>query len=330
MSRRSGVLQCVFGMTILGASVPVSRLVLDYPDLTGLAGRYAVAGLVLLGILRLRKLPPVRLSPGDGVRLAALATTGLVLFNVLLLTALRHADAAVVGTVVGGTPLVLALLGPLLRRERPAGALILAAVVVISGGALVHGGGSADGIGLAAALGTLAGEVLFSLLALPLLPRLGPLRVSAYSCLLAVPMLVVALVVTGEPARWRMPTGTETVGYLYLGALLTVVAFLAWYGGLGKLGPERAGLFVGLLPPVSLAVTALLDLQRPATIQVVGVLVVAVGLVLGLRGPAPLDGADLAHVSEDGGAQRGLRVEPVAHGVGDLPQKRRAEVGAGG
>ena len=58
----------------------------------------------------------------DWVRLAALAATGLVAFNVLLLTALRHADAAVVGTVVGGTPLVLALLGPLTRRERPAAA----------------------------------------------------------------------------------------------------------------------------------------------------------------------------------------------------------------
>lgn len=324
MSQRSGVLQCVFAMTILGASVPVSRLVLDYPDLTGQAGRYAIASLVFLAIIRLRKLPQGRISFGDGVRLALLALTGLVLFNVLLLTALRHADAAVVGTVVGGTPLVLALLGPLQRRQRPTGALLLAAAVVITGGALVHGGGSADGIGLAAALGTLAGEVLFSLLALPLLPRLGPLRVSAYSCLLAVPMLGVALVVTGEPARWRPPTGTETLGYLYLGALLTVVAFLAWYGGLGKLGPERAGLFVGLLPPVSLAVTALLDLQRPAVIQVVGVLVVAAGLVLGLRSPDP------AHVGKDGGAQRGLGVDPVAHRIGDLSQENRPKVGIGG
>jgi drug/metabolite transporter (DMT)-like permease len=315
-------------MTILGASVPVSRLVLDYPDLTGQAARYTIAGLVLLAVLRIRNLPPVRLSLSDGVRLLALALTGLVLFNVLLLTALRHADAAVVGTVVGGTPLVLALLGPLMRRQRPGGMLLLAAGVVIVGGALVHGGGSADPVGLAAALGTLAGEVLFSLLAVPLLPRLGPLRVSAYSCVLAVPMLGVALVATGEPARWRLPTGAETAGYLYLGALLTVVAFLAWYGGLGRLGPERAGLFVGLLPPVSLAVTALLDLERPATVQIVGVLVVAAGLVLGLR--SPLGGPDPAHVIEDGGAQRGLRVEPVAHGVGDLPQEHRAEAVVGG
>lgn len=327
MLTRTGVLQCAFGMTVLGASVPVSRLVLDYPDLTGLAARYALAAAAFVVIARLRRLPRVRLLPGDAVRLLALAATGLVLFNVLLLTALRHADAAVVGTIVGGTPLVLAIIGPLLRRRRPAGALLLGAALVIAGGALVHGGGNADGTGLAAAFGTLAGEVLFSLLAVPLLPRLGPLRVSLWSCVLAVPMLGGALLVTGEPARWRLPTATETAGYLYLGGLLTVVAFLAWYGGLNRLGPERAGLFVGLLPPVSLVVTALLDQRMPAVVQIVGVLVVGAGLVLGLR--APLGRPDTVHQVEDGGPQRGLRVEAVIDRARDLTEQRRAEVGAG-
>jgi drug/metabolite transporter (DMT)-like permease len=227
----------------------------------------------------------MRLSGADWIRLAALAATGLVGFNVLLLTALRHADPAVVATIVGGTPLVLALLGPLQRRQRPAARLVIAAGVVIAGGALVHGGGSADGVGLAAAFGTLAGEVLFSLLAVPLLPRLGPLRVSALSCALAVPMLGAALVVAGEPARWRLPTAAETLGYAYLGGLLTVIAFLVWYSGLARLGPERAGLFVGLLPPVSLATAALIDRHPPAAVQVVGVLLVAAGLASGLYTP---------------------------------------------
>jgi drug/metabolite transporter (DMT)-like permease len=299
-------------MTVLGASVPVSRLVLDYPDLTGQAGRYALATLAFLGIWWITRPragpgPALRLSGRDWVRLAALAATGLVGFNVLLLTALRHADPAVVGTIVGGTPLVLALLGPLQRRQRPATRLVAAATVVIAGGALVHGGGSADGVGLAAAFGTLAGEVLFSLLAVPLLPRLGPLRVSALSCALAVPMLAVALVVAGEPDRWRLPSTGETVGYAYLGGLLTVIAFLVWYGGLARLGPERAGLFVGLLPPVSLATAALIDGHPPAAVQVVGVLLVAAGLATGLYAPtarrlmrrAVQDRVDLAVVVGD-------------------------------
>jgi drug/metabolite transporter (DMT)-like permease len=296
-----GALLCAAGMTILGASVPISRLVLGYPDLTGQAGRYALATGVFLAIGRLGGRAGGRLVgrlAGSGrwpwaglagwrdwVRLGLLSLTGLVAFNLLLLTALRHADPAVVGTVVGGTPLIMALVAPLMRGQRPAVRLVAAAAVVIGGGALVHGGGHADAVGLLAALGTLAGEVLFSLLAVPMLPRLGPLRISALSCLLAVPMLLGAAVATGELARVRLPTLPEAAGYAYLGGLLTVTAFLAWYAGLGRLGPERAGLFVGLLPPVSLATTAVLDWQAPGALQVTGVLLVAGGLALGMRVP---------------------------------------------
>src|SRR4051812_30417537 len=127
-----GPVRCTAAMTILGASVPVSGLVLDYPMLTGQAVRYALAALAFTVLARLRPVPArERLRWADRLRLVALAVSGLVLFNVLLLTALRHADAAIIGTVVGGTPLFLAVLGPLLARRRPAARLAVAALVVI-------------------------------------------------------------------------------------------------------------------------------------------------------------------------------------------------------
>lgn len=281
-----GPLSCAFAMTILGASMPVSRLILDYPVLIGQAGRYAVAVTIFLVIIRLRRDPFLAgLGPLDLVRIAALAASGLVLFNLLLLVSLDHADPAVLGSVVGGTPLFLALIGPLLSGRRPAAALLLAAAVVIAGGALVHGGGRADAVGLLAALGTMACEVSFSLLAVPLLPRIGPIRVSALSCAAAVPMFLSTALVTGEMAAARPPTGSELLAYAYLGAPLTVIAFVFWYSGLGRLGPARAGLFIGVLPPVTLVVTSVLDSRPPGVIQTAGVLVVAGGLVLGMRPP---------------------------------------------
>lgn len=75
---------------------------LDFPDLTGQAGRCALATLVFAAVSWLGRRGWVRVSGRDWVRLAALAAVGLVAFNVLLLTALRHADPAVVGTIVGG------------------------------------------------------------------------------------------------------------------------------------------------------------------------------------------------------------------------------------
>ncbi|MBF9129774.1 EamA family transporter, partial [Plantactinospora sp. S1510] len=45
-------LLCVAGMVIVGSSVSISQLVVDYPHLTGQAARYALAALVLSGIAR--------------------------------------------------------------------------------------------------------------------------------------------------------------------------------------------------------------------------------------------------------------------------------------
>ena len=286
-----GALLCTTGMLILGASVSISRLILDYPPLTGQAGRYALAAAVLMllvALVRRRGGTAVRPSRRDLAVLVALAATGLVAFNLLLLGALRHADAPVVGTVVGAAPLGLALLGPMLTGGRPSARLATAAAVVVAGTAVVHGGGSAGTAtpaGLFAALGALAGEILFSLLAAAVLPRLGALRVSAYSCAMAVPMLLLAALAAGEPARWRPPTAAEAAALGYLALALTVGAFLAWFTGLRRLGVERAGMFVGILPVATLAATAIQDLRPPDPTQAAGVLVVAAGLTLGLLAP---------------------------------------------
>jgi drug/metabolite transporter (DMT)-like permease len=276
-------------MSILGSSFAVSRLLLGYPTLIGQAARYLVAA-VLLGIL----VPRSGGRPAgrrDLPRLAALALTGLAAFNVCVLGTLRHADPAALGTVVGGTPLLLAILAPLLAGRRPSARVVAGGAVVVAGIALVQGGGHASPTGLCWALGALAGEVLFSLLAAPLLGELGPVRVSAWACALAVPQLLVASVPAGEWRRARLPTGTESAALLYIAVVLTVVAFITWYGGLRRLGVERAGMFAGLLPLTSLAGAALMDHVTPSPGQLVGTLTVVAGLATGLTAPAARPGA---------------------------------------
>jgi hypothetical protein len=157
---------------------------------------------------------------------------------------------------------------------------VVAAAFVVLGAALVEGGGHASPVGLLATTGTLVGEVLFSLLAAPLLPRLGPARVSAWTCALAVPMLVSAAAVTGE--RPRLPTVAEALAFGYLALVLTVGAFLLWYAGLQRLGVARAGVFLGVLPVAALGAACVLDQRPPAPLQATGVLVVAAALTLSM------------------------------------------------
>jgi drug/metabolite transporter (DMT)-like permease len=290
---------CVLAMTILGSSVTFSRAIVDYPPLTGQAARYAVAAVLLFGLSTMGARGP-RPGPRDLAILTALAATGLAAFNLCILIGLRHADPAVVGTVIGAAPLGLAVSAPLLRRDRPSGVVVAAAAVIVAGIVIVYGGGSSDAIGLLAAFGAFLGEVLFSLLADAVLPRLGAIRTSAYSCALAVPLLLLsALVVRESP---RAPTLTQALTLAYLATALTVGAFLAWFNGLRRLGVDRAGLFVGVLPVSTLVVTGLVDHRLPGLARSGGVLLVAAGLALGLirRGPATM----LSQTARPGSADR--------------------------
>ena len=58
------------------------------------------------------------------------------------------------------------------------------------------------------------------------------------------------------PTR-AQPTTSQAGALIYLGAIVTVVGFLGWYSGVGRLGTARAALFLGIIPPASylLAVT---------------------------------------------------------------------------
>src|SRR5262245_49539315 len=115
-------------MTILGASVAVSREIVDLPVFYAQAVRYAVAA-VILGGLALRVPRPGAMPELGGRpaavprrlgreliglerirvlgRLTLLATLGLVVFNVVVLAALRRTDPAVLGSVIGCTPFLL-------------------------------------------------------------------------------------------------------------------------------------------------------------------------------------------------------------------------------
>ncbi|MFJ1705158.1 EamA family transporter [Kitasatospora sp. NPDC088346] len=278
----SGGVRAAAAMTVLGCSTGATAGLTDYPLYGGQALRYLLAAALLLPLAR--RGGPLRPRPdrGELARLGLLAATGLFAFNVLLIQALRRTDPAAVGSVVGCTPLLLAVLGPLLARRRPQARLLGAAAVVVAGAAVTQGFGPGDPLGFLLALGTLACEAAFSLLAVDLLPRLGPVRVSAYTTALAVPMFALAGLVVEGRRMLRVPTPGEAAALLYLAVLLTVVAFLLWYTALGRLGPERAGLFAGLIPVTAALSGAALGTGGLHPGELLGSALVGLGVCVGL------------------------------------------------
>jgi drug/metabolite transporter (DMT)-like permease len=137
------------------------------------------------------------------------------------------------------------------------------------------------------AVGALACEACFSLLAIPLLPRLGPVRVSAYTQAIAVPVLLIVGVVTDGSGLLRMPTAPEAAALLYLATVVSAGAFLLWYDALPRLGADRAGLFAGLVPVGAIVTTVLLGLGTPTATELGGAALVIAGLAVGLTASRP-------------------------------------------
>jgi drug/metabolite transporter (DMT)-like permease len=135
-------------------------------------------------------------------------------------------------------------------------------------------------------VGAVAGT---SLLAAPVLPRLGALTVTIYACGLAGVLLLAAATVVrsaGGPPILRTPTATELAALSYLTVAVTAVVFVAWYTAMERLGADRTGLFNGLIPVASLAAVALTGTGAITPLRFLGALAVLAGVILGL-GRAP-------------------------------------------
>jgi drug/metabolite transporter (DMT)-like permease len=285
-NRLQGSVGAATAMFLVGTLAAGSSVINQYPLYGGQAVRYAMAAAILFAVAGAKRLRLVRLTLRETLLLLGLATTGLVLFNVCVIQATRHASPALVGTVVGAVPVVLALVGPVLARSRPSGRVLVAAAVVVAGATITSGLGGGSLTGLPYAIGALACEACFSLLAIPLLPRLGPVRVSAYTEAAAVPLLLIIGVVADGSGILRMPTLAEATALVYLGTIVSAGAFLLWYDALPRLGADRAGLFAGVVPVGAIVTTVLLGLGTPTTTELGGAALVIAGLAVGLTSRA--------------------------------------------
>ena len=287
--RQTGMVAAAAAMLIVGSSVGVTEQLVDYPVMAGQAIRYAAAGLLLVafGVVTGRLVRPLG---GELVRLAILGSVGLAGFNVALVLALRSAEPEPVGVIVGGVPLALALLEPLQTRRRPRLGVLAGAAGAVLGAALVHGAGPAHLAGVGFALAALVAEVAFTLLAVPLLPRLGAVTVAAAGCgVAAAELLAIELLVNRSFVVVPEPTPGQWWGLVYLAVVVTAFALLLWYDAVARIGSAAAGLFAGLVPVGTLATAWLTGGDAPASLELLGTSVVGAAITAGLvassRGP---------------------------------------------
>jgi len=303
-------------MACVGGSVAVSGVLAKAPFCTAEAIRYAVACLLLVAFSRRTGRPVLLPRPAEWPWLIAVALTGLVIFNVALVEGSRHAEPAVLGVAVACVPAMLAIAGPLIEGSRPRPGTLAAAITVTCGAGLVQGLGRSDAIGIAWAFVVCGCECGFTLLAMPVLRRHGPVGVSMHTTWLAALIFAASGLVCEGPAAVTRITAHEWLAAAYLAIAVTAVAFVLWFSCVGGLGASRAGLLTGVAPATAAASGVLLGGPAPRPLVWAGIAVVAVGLGFGMRGSAT---ADTASVTEEVPAQR------RAGAAAEIPPYRRVE-----
>ena len=144
-------------------------------------------------------------------------------------------------------------------------------------------GGSMSLVGFGLALGALACEAAFTLLAVSLIASLGPRSVSAYACLFAVPLLlVVGLALNGRDVL-PLPTFAEAAALAYMAVVVTAVAFVLWYSSVERLSVERAGLFAGIVPISALLSATAIGESSVSLVRLFGAAAVGIGVTVGIR-----------------------------------------------
>jgi drug/metabolite transporter (DMT)-like permease len=177
---------------------------------------------------------------------------------------------------------VLGVAGPLLEGQKPSRRVLIAAVAVTAGSALVEGTGHTDAAGVAWAAVALVCEAAFTLMALPVLPRHGAWGVSVHSVWIGAAMLAVLGIATEGPRAVTRLTAADWAAMGYLAVMVTAVAFLLWYSTVAALGAGLVGLLTGIAPVSAAAVGVVIDGRVPSVAVWCGVLVVVGGLSVGL------------------------------------------------
>jgi drug/metabolite transporter (DMT)-like permease len=270
-------------------NLTVSRTILTHglEPLAYATVRYGLAALVFVALtLGLER--SLRIAPRDALLVGAAALTVWV-NQVAFVYALTKTTASVVGLVLGATPIFAAMMGLALRTERLRAQFWLGAAVSFAGVGLVALGSGAelsgDLGGILLGMATAATWAAYAVIVTPLMRRHSPLRISAL--VLSLAWLGIAATGSRQVAAQDYALGPgiwALVVFATLGPL--VLTNVLWFRSLHRIGPARATLATNLQPFVAALLAVVLLGEVIGPLQVVGGVLVGVGIVVARRRPA--------------------------------------------
>ncbi len=219
--------------------------------------------------------------------LAALALTGVVLFQTFLYQALASKTVVTAALIAANTPLAIALGAWLAYGERLSGRQALGIAVAFAGALVVVARGD---LGALLALRLTPGD-LWMLAAVPcwaaysLMLKRTPAGLPQVTVVVATSALGALMLL--PLAAWRLAAGdvvtltpASVAGALYIGVFAGAQAFVRWNRGVAAVGATRAGLFLHLMPLFAALLGVTFLGEHLASHHLAGGALVMIGLLL--------------------------------------------------
>ncbi|MFK4760848.1 EamA family transporter [Microbacterium sp. ZW T5_45] len=296
MNRLSTLLLTALAPMAWGTTYLVTTALLPpgHPLLAGFL-RALPAGLIAIAIGR--RLPRGRWWG----KASLLGVLNIGAFFPLLFLAAEHLPGGVAAAVAGAQPMIVLLLGALVVRERIRPGTAAAAAAGAGGVALVVLGPAAtlDAFGLIAALAgitsTAIGMLLTKRWGRP--SGVGPVAYAGWQ-LTAGGLFLLPLTLIFEPLPTSIDAGAVW-GYVWLGTVGGLLAYVLWFRGLQELPIMAPGLLALLSPVVATALGVLVAGERFTGVQAAGLAIVLVALVAGQFAARPRRIAEAPALSEE-------------------------------
>jgi drug/metabolite transporter (DMT)-like permease len=286
-SRGRLALACV--VVVWAGSFSVIKVLLDHGLEPGDVAilRYAVAAPGFAFILwRARGLPG--LTRSDALRVLVAGVFIVAGYHLFLNFGTQHTASGVAALVVALAPGLTMLLAVSFGLEPLVGRRLLGLAVALAGVGVVVLLGSGEELSFASAKGPLLvlgaplSFALYNVLLKPLLGLHDLLALTAATSLVGTVALA-PFARSGTVERALDLSAGDVLLVLYLGVAATLLGYIGWNVGLRALGPTRAVVFTYAIPPLAVALGAVV-LDEPVTLWLaLGAVLVVGGIALAQR-----------------------------------------------
>jgi len=271
-------------------NLSVTRYILQHglAPLSYATVRYGLAAVIFVGMALVSE-RTLRVRRRD-LPLLGLAAVTLWLNQLSFVFALHATTASTIGLVLGAIPIFAAFFGLLLGTERPTSRFWGAAAISFVGVALVaagsSGGHSTNLLGIVLGLCTAATWAAYSVTVAPLMRTYSPTRMSA----VVVPATWLLLATSGvqQTSTQDWHVGWQVWPLLLLATIgPLVLTNVLWFRSIHRIGANRATLAANLQPFVAAVLAVALLSESIGALQVLGGVLIALGLVVVRRRPQP-------------------------------------------